>query len=237
VKKTCLIVDDEPFALKVLQTYIEQIPVLELVGKCSNAFEAMQVLRQKTVDILFLDIKMPQLSGTEFLRSLKNQPDVIFTTAYREYAVEAFDLEAADYLLKPISLERFIKAVNKICDRDDVIEDIDRGISNGNSAAFLYFRADRKMVKVLVDHIIYVESQKDYIKIIRRDDKPLIVKQSITSMEDMLPVNKFLRIHRSFIVATDKVTAFTQQDVEMGGIQIPIGRAYLHQVKQLLNKY
>lgn len=235
MKKTCLIVDDEPPALKVLESYIEQLPTLELAGKCSNAFQAMQVLSQRQIDILFLDIKMPQLLGTEFLRSLRNPPKVIFTTAYKEYAVEAFELEAADYLLKPISLERFIRAVNKVCSREDRIDNPDKDVPNGNSGAFLYFRADRKMVKVLLDQILYVESLKDYIKIIRADDKPLIVKQSITSMEDMLPANRFLRIHRSYIVAVAKVTAFTQQDVEIGGIEIPIGRIYAHQVRLLSN--
>lgn len=233
MKKTCLIVDDEPPALKVLETYIKQIQMLELAGKCSNAFEAMQVLSQRQVDILFLDIKMPQLTGIEFFRSLRNPPKVIFTTAYKEYAVEAFDLEATDYLLKPVSLERFIKAINKVCGREDGIPEYHREETGGKQGAFLYFRADRKMVKVMLDTILYVESLKDYIKIIRESDKPLIVKQTITSMEDMLPANKFVRIHRSFIVAVDKVTAFTQQDVEIGGIEIPIGRAYSIQVKLL----
>jgi DNA-binding LytR/AlgR family response regulator len=237
MKKICLIVDDEPPALKVLESYILQLHTLELAGKCSNAFEAMEVLTQKHVDILFLDIKMPRLLGTEFLRSLRNPPRVIFTTAYREYAVEAFELEAADYLLKPISLERFIKAVNKVCTREDRIEQYENDAPNGNSNAFLYFRADRKMVKVLLDDILYVESLKDYIKIMRKDEKPLIVKQSITSMDDILPANRFARIHRSYIVAIDKVTAFTQQDVEIGGIEIPIGRVYAHQVKLLSGRH
>ncbi|MFI5163503.1 MAG: LytR/AlgR family response regulator transcription factor, partial [Sphingobacteriales bacterium] len=152
MKKTCLIVDDEPPALKVLESYIKQVQTLELAGKCSNAFEAMQVLNQRSVDILFLDIKMPQLSGMQFLRGLRNPPKVIFTTAYKEYAVEAFDLEAADYLLKPVSLERFIKAVNKVCGRQDSIPDIKNEADN-KPGGFLYFRVDRKMVKVLLDTI------------------------------------------------------------------------------------
>ncbi|MDP9047384.1 MAG: LytTR family DNA-binding domain-containing protein [Bacteroidota bacterium] len=233
MKKTCLIVDDEPPALKVLESYIKQIQTLELAGKCSNAFEAMRGLSERQVDILFLDIKMPQLSGVEFLRSLRNPPKVIFTTAYKEYAVEAFDLEAADYLLKPVSLERFIKAINKVCSREDGIPEYIQEEAGSKTAPFLYFRADRKMVKVMLDTILYVESLKDYIKIIRENDKPLVVKQTITSMEDMLPANKFVRIHRSFIVAINKVTAFTQLDIEIGGIEIPIGRAYSNQVKLL----
>ncbi|HZE84797.1 MAG TPA: LytTR family DNA-binding domain-containing protein [Puia sp.] len=234
--KTCLIVDDEPLALKVLEGFIGQLPTLELAGKCSNAFEAMQVLSRRHIDILFLDIKMPQLMGTEFLRSLRNPPKVIFTTAYKDYAVEAFELEAADYLLKPISLERFIKAVNKVCNWEDRIEEGENKISGDGSGGFLYLRAERKMVKVVLDHILYVESLKDYIRIISETNKPLVVKRSISSLEEMLPANKFLRIHRSYIVAIQKITAFTQQDVEIGGIEIPIGRAYSQQVKRLSNR-
>ena len=140
MKKTCLIVDDEPPALKVLESYIGQLHTLELGGKCSNAFEAMQILNQRNIDILFLDIKMPQLLGTEFLRSLRNPPKVIFTTAYREYAVEAFELEAVDYLLKPISLERFVKAVNKVCSREDQYRTSENEMPNGNSGALFIFQ-------------------------------------------------------------------------------------------------
>lgn len=235
MKKSCLIVDDEPPALRILGSYVEQLPTLELVGKCSNAFEAMEVLARTQVDILFLDIKMPRLTGTVFLRSLKDPPKVIFTTAYQEFAVEAFDLEAIDYLLKPVSFERFIRAVNKVCGRAGIAGQTDNALTRGESPAFLYFRSERKMVKVLMDDILYVESLKDYIRIVRRGEKPLVVKKSIASMDDMLPAGKFLRIHRSFIIAKDKVTAFTQQDVEIGGVEIPIGRVYAQQVK-LLNK-
>ncbi len=193
----------------------------------------MLVLNQKKIDILFLDIKMPGLPGTAFLRSLRNPPKVIFTTAYQEYAVEAFELEATDYLLKPISLERFLKAINKACSTAETPAETARDGMNDKTAAFIYLRADRKMVKVLLDSILYIESLKDYIKIVIERESPLIVKKSISSMEDMLPAGKFLRIHRSYIVAVNKVKAFTQQDVEIGGIEIPIGRLYSHNVKLL----
>ena len=172
--------------------------------------------------------------GDRIFEKPRNPPKIIFTTAYKEYAVEAFELDAADYLLKPISLERFIKAVNKVCGAEGRIAGPRRELPDLDSTPS-YISAERKMVKVPLDQILYVESLKDYIKIVRKDDKPLIVKQSITSMDNLLPASKFVRIHRSYIVAIDKVTAFTQQDVEIGGVEVPIGRVYVHQVKLLSN--
>ena len=229
----CLLIDDEPLALNVLESYINSIPTLELAGKCSNAFEAMKILQTGSIDILFLDIKMPKLSGTEFLRTLRNPPRVIFTTAFKEFAIEAFDLDAVDYLLKPISLARFIKAITKIEGKTENQLPKDN-IQVEQNKPFLYFRVDRKMVKVFLDDMVYVESLKDYVKIVRVNDRPLIVKQSISSLEEMLPRNKFIRIHRSFIISISKVKAFTQQDIEINGEEIPIGRAYQQQLKLLL---
>lgn len=229
----CLLVDDEPPALKILESYIESIPNLELVGKCNNAFEAMNVLGEKKVDLMLLDIKMPKLLGTEFLRSLKNPPKVIFTTAHKEFALEGFELEAVDYLLKPISLERFLKAVSKIFNSASFApaQDTDTSITNVNSN-FLYFRVDRKMVKVVLDEILFVESLKDYVRIVRQGHKPLLVKQSISTVEDMLPEHLFVRIHRSFIVAIHKLTAYTNHDVEINENVIPIGKLYSNQVSK-----
>lgn len=231
MKMNCLIVDDEPLAVKVLETHIENIPSLKIISSCHNAFTAMEVLAKNNVDLMFLDIHMPKLMGHEFLRTLRNPPKVVFTTAYKEYALDAFELDAVDYLLKPITLERLMKAVNKISNVQAV--DIKEEQQVVDNQGFVYFRADRKMIKVGYDDIVYVESMKDYIKIVRVVDKPLLVKQSISSLEDLLPANLFLRIHRSYIVAINKITAFTNHDVEIGGQEIPIGRLYAHQLEKM----
>lgn len=229
MKWKCLLVDDEPPALNILEKYISLIEQLEIVDKCSNAFQAMEVLQKKKVDLIFLDIQMPKLSGTSFLKTLKNPPKVIFTTAFKEFASEAFDLDAVDYLVKPVSLERFIKAVNKVTQSNHHAEE--KAILP-ETAGFLYFRADRKMVKVFLDDIIYVESLKDYIKIYRVKEKPLMVKQSMATLEAMLPEHLFLRVHRSFVVSVNKITAFTSHDVEVGDVVIPIGRQYAAKLHQ-----
>ncbi len=225
----CLIVDDEPPALKIIKGYIDLVENLSVVASCSNALEAMEVLKKEKVDLLFLDIQMPKLTGIGFIKTLAHPPKVIFTTAYKEYAVDAFDLDAIDYLLKPISLERFLKAVNKITNSNTVTEQIMAPARQG----FLYFRSERKMVKVFLEDMLYIESLKDYIKIHRLAGKPLMVKQSISTIEAMLPPDLFLRIHRSFIISINKVTAFTTNDVEIGNIEIPIGRQYNANLKKL----
>lgn len=235
----CLLVDDEPPALNVLVSYLESMDNLELVGKCYNAFEAMQLLQQVQVDILFLDIRMPRLLGTEFVRTLRHPPKVIFTTAHKDYALDAFDLDVVDYLLKPFSLERFIRAVNKATADGPMIAPVAGAASAAVATpvlpadAFVYFRVDRKMIKVELDEIVYIESLKDYIRIVRAVQKPLLVKKSISVAEEMLPGNLFIRVHRSFIVALKKVTAYTQNDVEINGLEIPIGKLYKHQIHRL----
>ncbi|MDP4147992.1 MAG: LytTR family DNA-binding domain-containing protein [Bacteroidota bacterium] len=236
MKLRCILVDDEPPALNVLQTYAESMDNMQVVGQCRNAFEAMQALQQGPVDLIFLDIKMPRLLGTDFLRTLRHPPKVIFTTAYKDFAVEGFELDAVDYLLKPFSLQRFIRAVNKIL-ADGADGGTDTGIEAGPSGApFLYFRVDRKMVKVNLDEIMYIEGLKDYIRIVRDRQKPLIVKKSMSSVEEMLPAHLFVRIHRSFIVAVGRINAFTQHDVEIDGIELPIGRVYGQQVGKLAGR-
>ena len=228
----CLIIDDEPLAIQVLQTHIANIPSLDIAGTCNNAFAAMDLLSQAPIDLLFLDIHMPKLMGHAFLRTLRNPPKVIFTTAYKEYALEAFDLDVVDYLLKPITLERLLKAVNKLTETKTA-HAVSGETSIVENEGFIYFRADRKMIKARYSEMVYIESMKDYIKIVRLNNKPLLVKQSISSLEDVLPANLFLRIHRSYIVALNKITAFSNHDVEIAGMQIPIGRLYAHQLEKL----
>ncbi len=219
---TCLIVDDEPPAIKVLESYVEAVPQLQIVDSCKNAFEALNVLNREKVDLMFLDIHMPKLIGTELIKTLPFPPKVIFTTAHKDFALEAFDLDAIDYLLKPVSFERFLKAVNKFCQLSPPEKE-----TAHHEPGFVYFRADRKMIKVFLEDILYIESLKDYIIIHREHNAELRVKQTLTSVENMLPKNLVLRIHRSYIVAIGKITAFTKHDVEIGKIELPIGRNFV----------
>jgi len=228
----CLIVDDEPPALKILQTYLETTDNLQLVGACHNALEAMQLLKQQPVDLIFLDINMPRLLGTEFIRTLRHPPKVIFTTAHKDYALEGFELDAVDFLLKPFSFERFLRALNKLSEATaSPVQTQER--SEEFQSPFLYFRVDRKMVKVQLDEIVYVESLKDYSRVVRAGQKPLVMKKPISAIEEMLPAHLFLRIHRSFIIAIQKVTAFTQNDVEVDGQELPVGKLYRPQLTRL----
>jgi DNA-binding LytR/AlgR family response regulator len=228
----CLLVDDEPLAIEVLEKHIDTVEQLEVVGKCNNAFKAMEFLQNNPVDLIFLDIQMPKLSGISFVRTLHNPPKIIFTTAFKEYAIDAFELDGVDYLLKPISLERFLRAVNKLTKTTLTNTEENAKMPEVNSG-FIYFRADRKMIKLFYDEILYIESIKDYIKIFRDGNSPLLVKQSITATEEMLPPHLFLRIHRSFIVSVSKITAYTSNDVEIQKMEIPIGRMYRPQLQKL----
>jgi DNA-binding LytR/AlgR family response regulator len=173
---------------------------------------------------------MPKLDGTSFVKTLDSPPKIIFTTAFKEYAADAFELNAIDYLLKPISLERFLRAINKL---PNINISTPGSESPDNTGGFIYFRSERKMIKLFYDEILYIESIKDYIKIYRDANTPLLVKQTISATEDMLPKNLFIRIHRSFIVSINKITAFTYYDVEINKTEIPIGRLYKHQLKKL----
>ncbi|MBD2700202.1 response regulator transcription factor [Spirosoma sp. BT702] len=239
----CLLVDDEPPALAVIESHINSIDNLEIVGKCHNAIQAFSVLQATPVDLMFLDIKMPKLLGTDFVRSLRNPPKIIFTTAYRDYALDGFELDVVDYLLKPISFERFLRAISKVMRVDTLptqqnpvelpmLPSENQVATSENS--FLYFRVDRKMVKVFLHDIQYVESLKDYVKIVTSQGRPLVVKQSISSLEEMLPETSFLRIHRSFIVAVTKIAAFTPSYVDVAGQELPIGRLYHKEVGRVL---
>ncbi|HEX8429147.1 LytTR family DNA-binding domain-containing protein [Hymenobacter sp.] len=232
MKLQCLLVDDEPPALEVLESYVREVAHLELVGTCENALQAFGVLQQQPVDLLFLDIKMPKMLGTDFLRSLRHPPQVIFTTAYREYAYEGFELDAIDYLLKPVSLERFLKAVAKVSKVEAAAPSEAPHVVNPD--AFLYFRIDRKMVKVVLRDILYVEGLKDYVKIHTAAGPPLVVKQTINGMEEKLSESNFLRIHRSFIVALDKIRTYSARHVEVANQELPIGRLFRPRVEEVL---
>lgn len=225
----CLLVDDELLAQKLLKQYIQLVEQLELVAICNNAFQAMEILKTEKVDLLFLDIQMPRLLGTSLIKTLQHPPKVIFVTSHAQYAVEAFELDAVDFLLKPVTLERFLKAVNKVIGLRTVVEDK----VPVAGMEFICFRANRKTVKVFLESIIYIESIKDYIKIYRDQEPVLLVKHSLAALEAMLSPHMFMRIHRSFIVSIKRITAFTSYDVEIDSLEIPIGRRFAAQVKRL----
>jgi DNA-binding LytR/AlgR family response regulator len=231
----CLIIDDEPPAREIIRRYIEEVPHLELVGECGNALDALIRLQQTEVDLLFLDIRLPQLDGTDFLKTLRQPPKVIFTTAYQEYALEGYELDAVDYLLKPIRFDRFIKAINKAFQQSDHRTMPEQApLREGHQQdSFVYFRADRKMVKVMLKDILYVESMKDYVKVVMTDGV-LITKQSITSVEAMLPEKLFIRSHRSFIVSLGRIRTFTNELIEVDKAEIPIGKLYRNAVLKML---
>ncbi len=223
-----MIVDDEPMARDVVRRYIEQVPTLKLVAEFGNAIDAAIYLQEETVDMIFLDIKMPQLSGTEFVRSLRNVPRIIFTTAFKEYAHEGFELDVVDYLLKPIRFDRFLRAVNKAFPQKQQ-ETETHGLilneENKPAASFIYLRVDRKMIKVLLDDILYIESDKDYVKVFTEKGY-IITRQTIAAVEAMLSESRFIRIHRSYIVSFNKLKSFTAATVEIGNKELPIGKLY-----------
>jgi DNA-binding LytR/AlgR family response regulator len=213
------------------------VPLLELAGECANAIQAMTILQQQPVDLIFLDIRMPQLSGTEFLKTLKDPPRIIFSTAYAEYAVEGFELDVVDFLMKPIRFDRFLKAVNKAFPSQNTRQSIPHAEAapspERKKDSFVYFRSDRKMVKVLLTEILYIESMKDYVKVVT-SATTLITKQSISSVEAMLPEKLFVRTHRSFIVSLENIRSFTNDLIEVGRAQIPVGKLYRNAVMKML---
>lgn len=230
----CLLVDDEPPARDILRRYIGSVPMLDLAGECENALQAVSFLQRHPVDLIFLDIRMPGLNGNEFLKVTKNPPPVIFTTAYIDYALEGYELDVVDYLLKPIQLERFIKAVNKafVHKGQQVTENSLPAKANA-ADSFIYFRSDRKMVKVMLNDILFIESMKDYIKVVTVNGA-IITKQPLHSVEAMLPEKQFMRSHRSFIVSLSNISSFTHETIGINKNEIPIGKLYRAEVLKRL---
>ena len=226
----CLVTDDEPLAMDVLANYIDTLDYLKLEGRCNNAIETLNFLQRNTVDLLFLDIQMPRLTGVELLRTLKHPPKVIFTTAYRDYALEGYELNVLDYLLKPISFDRFLIAVNKFHQLKPAAEESGSTITTG---PFLYVKANKKTVRVFLKDILYIESLRDYIRI-KTISQDIITHENISHIEDKLPGEQFLRVHRSFIVALDKIESFTTNSVDVQHLEIPIGRFYKSRVLSCL---
>src|SRR5687767_3087757 len=237
MKVHCLLIDDEPPALKVLASHISNINGLEIVGQCGNAIEALDLLHQKMVDVIFLDIKMPKILGTDFLKNLSHPPKVIFVTAYHDYAVQGYELDAVDYLIKPVSFERFVRAIAKLkrmMGQETVSQSNDY---KSNPEAFVYLKVDKHMQKVFINEIMYIESWKDYIKLFLTTGKSLLVKQSISAMENLLSEHKFLRVHRSYLVSVNKISGYDGLSVHIQSTEIPIGRLYKQAVMERLHAH
>ncbi|HNU87224.1 MAG TPA: LytTR family DNA-binding domain-containing protein [Ferruginibacter sp.] len=229
----CIIVEDEPLAAEVLQDYVKQVPFLNLKGICTDALYAMEVLQKEKIDLMFLDIHLPKLKGLDFLKTLQNKPQVIVTTAYHEYALQGYEHNVLDYLLKPVEFSRFLQAVNKLSNTASSVTVINEFTRPENE--FLFFNVSKKKVKVLLNEILYIESLKEYIRVVTKD-KTIITKFQLGQVEELLSKNNFLRIHRSFIVAKDKIDAFTATEVEINNKQLPIGRSYKELVQAELEK-
>lgn len=228
-KLKCIIIEDEPLAVKILSDYIAQIPFLELKGAFKDAILATDFLRYNTVDLLFLDIHLPKLKGMAFLKTLTNPPAVIITTAYHQYAVEGFDLNVTDYLLKPFEFERFLIAVNKV---KTVEKELLKSNESTEIKEYLFLNVQKKKVKILFSEIVYIESQREYIKIVTTKNE-YVSKMSTHEIEVLLPSNLFKRIHRSFIVSVSKIESYTAEIVEVNGVVIPIGRGYREVIDNL----
>jgi DNA-binding LytR/AlgR family response regulator len=233
-KYNCIIVEDEPLAAEVLQHYISEVPFLELEQTCANAMDTMDILNKKQVDLIFLDIHLPKLKGFDFIRTLKNPPKIIVTTAYRDYAVQAFELNAVDYLVKPIEFSRFLTAVSKLFQARPVFHLAVPG-KPGGERTHLFFNVGSKRVKVFLDEILYIESLREFIRITTKT-KSIMTKFQLTKVEEMLKDNNFIRVHRSFIVSREKIDAFSSTEVEINNKQIPIGRSYKELVLGILEK-
>ena len=225
----CIIVDDEPIAREILESHLKKIDSIQIEASCKNALEAFNIINSKKVDLVFLDINMPDISGLSFAKSINRNVKIIFTTAYREYAVDGFDLQAVDYLLKPISFERLFQAVNKYFDENLPTNPDTQEETEEEKSDFIFVRSDRKMIKVNFSDILFIESLSDYVKI-HLDEKTIVTRETITNIEGKLPQKEFLRTHRAYIVSIPKLDSFTNEYVEIGPKMIPVSRTYKNAV-------
>jgi len=241
----CITIDDEPLALIQLTGYIEKVPFLKLVKACNSALEALDLLAKDPVDLIFADINMPDLNGVDFVKSLVNKPIIIFTTAYTEYAIEGFRVNALDYLLKPFGYNEFLKAANKALHQYELQAKIQQyplpaspEVPAENSNNNLFIKADYKMIRLDMDKIIYMESQNEYIRIFFEDQKPVMTLLSMKKLEERLPAERFMRVHRSYIVNLEKITAVANNRIIYGkDTYIPIGNQYKDKFNEYLEKH
>lgn len=231
----CIAIDDEPLALELLEDNISKVPFLHLIAKCNNAMEAMKVLQEQPADLIFLDIQMPGLTGLQFLQSLTNKPMAILITAYEKYALDGYNLDVVDYLVKPVSLDRFIKACNKAWELFELRNK--KQTVNEPAADYIFVNVDYSLLKVELSDITWIEGLKDYIKInLKNSTKPVITRMSMKSMEEELPAARFLRIHKSFIISKQHVTAVRKNSVFLGSMEIPVSDSYRDTIVALTGK-
>ncbi|NPA67080.1 MAG: response regulator transcription factor [Chlorobi bacterium] len=233
MKAKCLIIDDEPLARKVIKSHLQSFENIEIVAECANAFEAGIVLRENNIDLIFLDIEMPQISGFEFLKTLNNPPKIIIVTAYRNYALKGYEYDIIDYLLKPVSFDRFYKSVSKFFKQfeKEEIKLVENGDSSGKP--FIYLNEDKTIHKIYLSEIIYLESFREYIKV-HTTKKSVMTKLPIGKIDEKLKNKDFMRIHKSYIISVSKVTAFNSRMIKVGETELPIGRTYKDAVMKIL---
>lgn len=232
----CLAIDDEPLALELLEDNISKLPYLELVASCDNAMEAMKIMGTEKVDLIFLDIQMPGLTGIQFIQSMTVKPIIILITAYEKYALEGFNLDVTDYLLKPVSLDRFIKACNKAKELYD-LKQSSREPSNAIDPGYFFVHVDYSMVKITTADIVFIEGLKDYIKIhLRSSQKPVVTRMPMKTIEEQLPSSSFLRIHKSYIISVAYITAIRKSSVFIGTIELPVSDNYRDAISLLTGK-
>jgi DNA-binding LytR/AlgR family response regulator len=232
MKIKCVIIDDEPLAIKVIENHLKEFQNFEVISVFNNPLEALGTLENGEINALFLDINMPKMNGLDFAKTLHSKTNIIITTAYREYAVESYDLNVLDYLVKPIPFNRFLKTINKITQQVYQQKGIQKEEVNNNDS-FIFLKVDKKLIKIKFEDILYIESLKDYIKVFTSSENYLVHK-SLTSITEELPVNNFIRIHRSYTLAIDKVKSVEGNLVEIGASRIPIGRKYIQHAKRVI---
>jgi DNA-binding LytR/AlgR family response regulator len=233
-KTRCLVIDDEPLALKLIKSHLSKLSSFEVAGECRNALQAVEVLKREKIDLMFLDINMPEITGLDFLKTIPNPPYVIITTAFREYAIEGYDLDIVDFLLKPISFERFLKAINRYINRTKSSRNDNGNQSNSNhEKKHIHIQDGKTIIKLLLDDILYLEGYGEYVKVITQN-KSHLVRNSLTEFENKLSDSNFLRIHKSYIVNLQKISGFSSLHVILKNVQLPIGRIYRDNVMSIL---
>ncbi len=236
MKIRCIAIDDEPLAVKKIASYIQQTPFLELVAECRSAMEAMNIMDKHDIQLLFIDINMPEINGMEFVKSLTTRPFIVFTTAYSEFAVEGFQVDAVDYLLKPISFSSFLKAANKVKDLIELSSNSQKEVSK-IPVSHLFVKSDYKLIRIELDDIKYIESQHEYIQIHLVSSKPVMTKLSMKAIEDQLPPDRFMRVQRSFIVNLSKISVIERNRIVFDGkVYIPVSEQYREKFQEYLDQ-
>jgi len=235
MKISCIAIDDEPLAVKKISAYIQKTPFLELVAECRSAFEAMEIINKREIQLIFIDINMPDLNGLEFVKSLTNKPYIVFTTAYSEYAVEGFQVDAADYLLKPVTYSSFLKAANKVKNLIDLTANSQKE-SIRTTASHLFVKSDYKLIRIELDDIKYIESQHEYIKIHLINSPRVMTQLSMKAIQEQLPSDRFMRVHRSFIVSLKKISVVERNRIVFDGkVHIPVSDRYKEKFQEYID--